>query len=103
MEWDFADRHLKSVYEKGRSKKYPFINQTLAKKFVERIGRIESAKDINDLRNPPSMNFKALEGFENRFSIRLDLKHRLEFEIDFEDTERTVGSVNVITVSKHYE
>ena len=103
MKWDFADRHLQAVYEQGKSKKYPFINKSLAKKVVERIGRIESAEDINDLRNPPSMQFKALQGFENRFSIRLDIKHRLEFEITFEDEKRAVGSVRVITVSKHYD
>lgn len=103
MKWDFADRHLQDVYEKGKSRKYPFIDKLLARKFVERIGRIESAEDINDLRTPPSMHFEALNGFENRFSIRIDLKHRLEFEIDFEDEKRTVGSVRVITVSKHYE
>lgn len=103
MKWDFADRHLQAVYEKGRSKKYPFIDKPLARKFVERIGRIESAKDISDLMHPPSMHFEALKGFANRFSIRIDLKHRLEFEINFEDEKRTVGSIIVIKVSKHYE
>lgn len=103
MKWDFADRHLQELYEKGRCKKFKFIDKALAKKFVERVGRIEAAVTIYDLREPPSMHFKTLEGFDNRFSIRLDVKHRLEFEIDFENKEKTIGLVRILTVSKHYE
>lgn len=102
MKWDFSDRHLQELYEEGRSKKFEFIDKVLAKKFVERVGRIEAAVSIYDLREPPSMNFEALKGYQNRFSIRLDGKHRLEFEIDFENEEKTVGFVRIVTVSKHY-
>ena len=103
MKWDFIDRHLQELYKKGWSKKFKFVDKPLAKKFVERVGRIEAAVSIYDLRDPPSMNFEVMEGFENRFSIRLDVKHRLEFEIDFENEEKTVGFVRIVTVSKHYE
>ena len=48
------------------------------------------------------MKFEALAGYANRFSIRLDIKYRLEFEIDFENAEKTVGFVRIVTVSKHY-
>ena len=103
MKWDFADKHLLELYEKGRSKKYKFIDKPLAKKFVERVGRIEDSITIYDLREPPSMRFEALEGYENRFSIRLDRQSRLEFEIDFENTEKTAGFIRILTISKHYE
>ena len=103
MEWDFADKHLLELYEKGRSKKYKFIDKPLAKKFVERIGRIEASGTIYDLREPPSMEFEAMEGYSNCFSIRLNRQYRLEFEIDFENEEKTVGFVHILTVSKHYE
>ena len=103
MDWAFANRHLTELYTKGVSKKFRFMDKKLCVKFVERVGRIESAETIFDLRDPPSMEFESLEGYENRFSIRLDRKHRIEFEIEFEDENRTFGSVTVITVSKHYE
>jgi plasmid maintenance system killer protein len=103
MEWDFADKHLLELYEKGRSKKYKFIDRSLAKKFVERVGRIEASVNIYDLREPPSMKFESLEGYSNRFSIRLDRQCRLEFEIDFNNEEKTAGVVRILTVSKHYE
>lgn len=103
MEWDFASKHLRDLYTKGSSKKYKFMSKALCVKFVERVGRIEAAESIYDLREPPSMEFEGLEGYANRFSIRLDKKHRLEFEIEFEDAEKTFGAVTVVTVSKHYE
>lgn len=103
MEWDLANKHLKDLYTKGISKKFKFMDKRLCEKFVERISRIEAAETIFDLREPPSMKFEALEGYENRFSIRVDGKHRLEFEIDFEDEDRTFGFVTVVTVSKHYQ
>jgi plasmid maintenance system killer protein len=103
MDWEFANKHLLDLYTKGSSKKFKFMNRKLCSKFVERVGRIEAAETIYDLREPPSMEFEALKGYTNRFSIRLDIKHRLEFEIEFEDEKKTFGAVTVITVSKHYE
>ena len=49
------------------------------------------------------MEFEKLAGYPNRFSICITRKHRLEFEIEFEDEQRTFGRVLIVTVSKHYE
>lgn len=103
MKCVLADKHLKELYTKGFSKKFKFMDRKLCEKFVEKIGRIEAAETIYDLREPPSMEFEALQGYDNRFSIRINIKHRLEFEIDFEDKDKTFGFVTVVTVSKHYE
>jgi len=103
MEWEFANKHLEDLYTKGASKKFKFMDRKLCAKYVERVGRIEAAETIYDLRDPPSMKFEVLEGYENRFSIRVDGKHRLEFEIDFEDEGKTFGAVTIVTVSKHYQ
>ncbi len=103
MKWKIADKHLVDLYTEGKSRKFSFMNRKLCEKFVERIGRIDAAETVFDLREPPSMQFEALQGYENRFSIRLDGKHRLEFEIAFEDADKTFGCVTVVTVSKHYQ
>lgn len=103
MEIDFRNKNLIELYEKGRNRKYKFVDERLYTKFVEKINRIVAANDINDLRFPPSNHFEKLEGYKNRFSIRLDLKNRLEFEIDFDDDEKTRGKVWIIDISKHYE
>ena len=101
MEFEFADKHLIVLYTTGRSGKLRVTRQ-VARKLVERVNRIEDAVDINDLRVPPSMHFERLEGFANRFSIRVDLTWRLEFEVDFDDEAKTTGSVRIVALSKHY-
>jgi len=101
MEFDFKTKHLEDLYTKGRSKKYK-LPVGVSKKYVERIGRIEAAVTINDLREPPSKEFEKLERYENRFSIRLNKQYRLEFEIEFEDKEKTFGSVLILDASNHY-
>lgn len=102
MELEFKGKHLRELYETGRSRKYK-LPKGVPKTFVERINQIEAAVTINDLRVPPSMRFEKLEGYENRFSIRINKQYRLEFEITFEDEKCTRGSVLIVDVSKHYE
>lgn len=103
MEFKFFSKYLQDLYEKGYSRKFKFMTMDLCKKFVTCISRIDAAVTIYDLRIPPSMRFEALEGYENRFSIRMDKKYRIEFEIKFSDKEKTVGVVEIVNVSKHYE
>lgn len=103
METDIDNKNLTHLYIKGSNSKYKFVDSRLYRKFIEKINRIEASNDINDLRNPPSNNFEKLEGFKNKFSIRLDKKHRLEFKIEFTDAEKTKGKVSILDISKHYE
>jgi hypothetical protein len=46
------------------------------------------------------MKFKKLEGYENRFAIRLNKGFRLEFEIDFEDTFRKESVTQLVYFSR---
>jgi len=102
MEYEFSDKHLVELYETGNSKKLR-LPKGLAKKFVERVNRIEAAVTINDLRIPPSTVFEALGGYDNRFSIRINDQYRLIFEITFQDETRMFGKVSILKISKHYE
>jgi len=102
MEFSFSDKKLVELYTKGKSRKLRVPPQ-VARKFIERVNRIEDADTILDLRVPPSMHFEKLTGHGRRFSIRVDQQWRLEFEIDFEDEAKTRGNVRVLALSKHYE
>jgi len=102
MDFEFADRQLELLYTTGRSKKHR-VQAQVARKFVERVNRIQDAVDINDLRVPPSMHFEKLQGFSGRYSIRVDLTWRLEFEIDFDNEQKTAGSVRIVALSRHYQ
>ncbi len=103
MEYEFNNKHLIDLYQKGSSKKYKFVTKSIAKKMLLRINAISASDSIYDLYEPPSMEFEALEGIKDGFSIRIDQKHRLEFMMNFEDEEKTYGKVTITNVSKHYE
>jgi proteic killer suppression protein len=68
-----------------------------------RIQQLEAAVDIHDLWKTPALNFEKLRGFENRYSLRLDRKWRLELEIEWEDKGKTKGTVYIVELSRHYE
>ncbi len=101
MQIEFRNKHLVHLYQKGKTGKYP-LPPGVIEKFFMRIQQIEAAVDIYDLWKTPSLNFERLLGFEARVSLRLDNKYRLEIEIEWEDEERTKGTVYILEISKHY-
>ena len=64
--------------------------------------QLEASDTIYDLWNTPSLNFEKLEGYINRYSIRLTRSWRLEFELIWENEEKTIGKIIVVELSKHY-
>ena len=101
MQVKFDNKHIEALYKKGASKKYPLQPQILTTFFM-RIQQLEAAATIYDLWNTPSIRFKKLHGFENRFSLRIDGAMRLEVELTWQDQANTVGIVHIVEISKHY-
>lgn len=67
-----------------------------------RIQQLEAANTIYDLWQSGALNFEKLKGYENRFSLRLNMQWRLEIEIDWENEEKTSGEIYILELSKHY-
>ncbi len=65
-------------------------------------GGYERDFDIYDLWKLSSLKFEKLEGFENRFSARLNQQWRLELEMNWENQQKTIALILVAEVSKHY-
>jgi len=63
---------------------------------------LASAKDIMDLREPPSNRFEKLKG-NNLYSVRVDRKYRIEFKIEFHKGSELTGKIIIVDLSKHYE
>lgn len=101
MEISFAKKELEKLYVHGKSSKYKIDNIVL-KQFFSKMKVITSAKDIMDLRNPPSNHFKKLSG-NNRYSIRVNKQYRLEFEITICGEDKNLNRVIVVDLSNHYE
>ena len=97
----FNNRKLETLYTTGKSSKYR-LEKRIVESFFEVVTILESAKDINDLWQFPSLNFEKLQGLKNRYSVRLDKKWRLEMEIDWQNDEMTVGIIGLEEISNHY-
>jgi plasmid maintenance system killer protein len=97
----FINEELERLYERGRSRKYRLDEGTI-KRYSLVVRWLQVAVDIYDLWKQPSLKFEKLQGYERRYSARVTLKYRLEMEIDWEDSEQTVGIIGIIDLSKHY-
>ncbi len=102
MEFEFISKELIKLYTTGKSKKLKFLDITAINNFLDCVQVIEAAESIHDWWKRPSLKFEYL-GKGNLFSMRIDRKHRLELEIDFEDKEKTTGYVKILKISKHYK
>ena len=102
MKFHFINRHLKTLYETGRSKKYP-LQQQVIQGFFQVMAAIDAATDIHDFQQRPSLNFERMQGTESRFSLRINRKYRLEVEIDWENEEKTIGILGIDEISTHYQ
>lgn len=101
MQFDFKNKNLIELYTQGRSRKYD-LPKSVIQKFFMRIQQIEAAATIYDLWKSPSVNFEKLQGYENKYSLRLDKGWRLEIEIQWNNREKTEGEVTILDITKHY-
>lgn len=95
------DKELLKFYESGRSKKLR-LPENVIEKFFATIQKIESATSIHDFWENSGLKFEKLKGFKNRYSMRLNIKYRLEIEIMWINPEQTVGEFTILKISSHY-
>ena len=99
---EFKNKRLLKLYTEGRSSKYRFPRGVI-EKFFMRIAHFEAAQDIYDLWPTASLHFEKLKRYMNRYSVRINESYRLEFDIQWQNREKTVGKIIIIEISKHYE
>ena len=95
------DKELLKLYQTGSSKKLR-LPETVIDKFFATIQKIESATSIHDFWKDSGLGFEKLRGFKNRYSMRLTAKYRLEMEIEWKNTENTIGEFILKEISSHY-
>ena len=101
MQVEFKNKNLYELYAEGKSKKYR-IQKDVLKRFFMRVQQLQAAGTIYDLWQSGALNFEKLTGYENRFSLRVNVKWRLEMEIEWENEEKTTGKIYITELSKHY-
>jgi proteic killer suppression protein len=73
----FADKETQQVFINGKSKRLP---PDLIRRAIRRLEHIHWAKNINDLRVPPSNRLHALKGNrEGHYSISINDQWRICF------------------------
>jgi len=97
----FENRHFRELYETGHSRKYRLPDKVV-RKFAERIRFIEGAVSIHDLMQLTSLHFERLQGSNDLYSIRIDIRYRLEFELIFTVSSNTPDQATIIELSNHY-
>ena len=101
---EYEKEYLKEVCDNGKckSKKYRF-DEAIIKKYQKRIYTLIAATRIEDLFYFNSLNFAALQGRADYFSIRIDYHYRLEFKTRTEGTE-IISTICIVTdITNHYQ
>jgi proteic killer suppression protein len=99
----FLNKHVERLYKEGKPNKKYRLSQSLIDKYIERIDFIKAADTVWALKSMRSYNFEKLEGYPNRYSIRLNRQYRLIFNVKWMNEERTIGKFEIDEISKHYE
>lgn len=72
----FKDDEAQKIYNTGRSKKYG----NLARVAARRLGALDFAETLDDLREPPGNRLEALKGDrQGQYSIRINDRYRICF------------------------
>ena len=98
MDFIFATQELERLYTGNEgAARYPVETVKL---FRRRVRHIEAAKDVRDLRKPPSVHFEKLSGkLSGLSSMRLSDKWRL---ILFEEETTSGKRIVIREISNHY-
>lgn len=105
MRVQFENKALESLYVSGKcnDKNYRFQPE-IVNRFKRCIDYLRIAVRKESLYNFNSLHFEALGGDKDGlFSIRVNLKYRIEFTIDENVEEPTLTICNIIELSNHYK
>lgn len=101
MEVVFQNRELQKLYETGKSRKFK-LPQNIIEEYFTCVQSILSAMTIYDLWNDASLHFEKLKNSE-LYSMRLNIKYRLEMTIEWENEQCTIGIFGLTDITNHYE
>ncbi len=97
------DKELELLYQGFKPKGKPEYQEATIKKLKKTIKTVESCGRREDLMLLNSLKFKAMEGYENKYSVRVDDFFRLEFSFQKENESDIAEYILVIRMSKHYK
>ncbi len=76
----FGNKETEKLYVTGKSKTY---TQSIIKVSLRKLDYLNAAKNINDLKIPPSNRIEQLKGkYKNMYSIRINKQYRIIFSFE---------------------
>jgi proteic killer suppression protein len=98
----FDNDYLENLYEGKPISGKPRFDKAVIKQFVTKINILKNVENSYALRPFRSLNFEKLEGYQNLYSIRVNIHYRIEFRL--EDDRATLLEVAFIEeLSNHYQ
>ena len=102
MEVKIDDKELIKLIETGKSRKLR-LPENVVEEFLVVLQDIDAALTIHDLwTKSPKRKFEKLRGLASRYSMRLTGKYRVEMEVSWTNTEKTIGIFLMDEISNHY-
>lgn len=102
MEVYFNNAYLEKLYAGLPISGKPRYNEEVVEKFRKKVIILQNAENSIELKQMRSLNFEALKGDKKGlYSIRVDLKYRLEFLIE-KDRITLHEIVLIEDLSNHY-
>jgi toxin HigB-1 len=102
MEVHFNNAYLEKLYAGLSISGKPRYSEDVVEKFRKKVVILKNADSSIELRQIRSLNFEALKGDKKGlYSIRVDLKYRLEFLIE-KDKVSLYEIVIIEDLSNHY-
>ena len=101
----FEEDYLKGLYTEGgcNDKKHRY-QPDIIKRYKRCVDYLKAASRKEDLFLINSLNFEALQGDkEDRFSIRVNDKYRIEFTLSETIEEPILTICNIVELSNHYK
>lgn len=95
------DKELEKLFSEGKSRKLRLPDQVI-EKFFSTVQKIEASVSVHDLWADKGLRFEKLTGFENRYSMRLSGKYRLEMRVEWKNEKQTIGIFFITGISNHY-
>jgi proteic killer suppression protein len=103
MEIYFNSAYLEKLYAGLPVSGKPRYNEEVVEKFRKKVIILQNAENSVELKQIRSLNFEALKGDKKGlYSIRVDLKYRLEFLIE-KDSITLHEIVFIEDLSNHYK
>lgn len=103
MEVYFKNIYLERFYRGMLNQGKPRYDEKVIRLFRQRIRLLTSLDNTTELRQFNGLNFEALKGDKKGlFSIRIDIKYRLEFSVD-KNAITLKEVIDVENLSNHYK